>query len=195
VALVRRPFLLDRLVAAVDQVLDRLQRATIALEEAGINYAVAGGNAVALWVATVDDGAVRNTRNVDIMIARRDLAAVRATLAGAGFIHRTVGGLDVFVDGPEGRVADGVRVIFANEMVRSDEAMANPGMDESVESDGFRVLALEPLVRTKLTAFRDRDRTHLRDLIEVGLIDETWCAKLPAELAFRLQQLLDTPEG
>jgi hypothetical protein len=47
----------------------------------------------------------------------------------------------------------------------------------------------------KLTSFRDKDRTHLRDLIGVGLVDETWIARLLDELASRLQTLLDTPEG
>jgi hypothetical protein len=40
-----------------------------------------------------------------------------------------------------------------------------------------------------------KDRTHLRDLIEIGLIDATWPQRLAPELAARLQQLLDTPEG
>ena len=47
----------------------------------------------------------------------------------------------------------------------------------------------------KLTSFRDKDRMHLRDLLDVGLIDETWRDKLPPELAARLQELLDNPEG
>jgi len=47
----------------------------------------------------------------------------------------------------------------------------------------------------KLTSFRDKDRTHLRDLIEVGLLDASWVARLPSELGVRLQQLLDNPEG
>jgi len=59
----------------------------------------------------------------------------------------------------------------------------------------FRLLALEALVRMKLTSFRDKDRMHLRDLIEVGLVDATWCARLPAELASRLDHLLENPEG
>ena len=54
---------------------------------------------------------------------------------------------------------------------------------------------LEALVRIKLTAWRDKDRTHLRDLIDVGLLDATWPEKLPQILADRLRQLLDTPEG
>ena len=41
----------------------------------------------------------------------------------------------------------------------------------------------------------DKDRTHLRDLIEVGLLDASWVARLPSELGVRLQHLLDNPEG
>jgi hypothetical protein len=47
----------------------------------------------------------------------------------------------------------------------------------------------------KLTSFRDKDRTHLRDLLDVGLIDASWCSRLPPDLAARLQQLLDDPHG
>jgi hypothetical protein len=57
------------------------------------------------------------------------------------------------------------------------------------------VLNLDALVRMKLTSFRDKDRTHLRDLIDVGLVDASWCNRLPAELAERLGQLLANPEG
>ncbi len=83
-----------------------------------MSYAVAGGNAVAAWVSRVDEAAVRNTQDVDLL-----------------------------------------------------------------------------LVRMKLTSFRDKDRTHLRDLIDVGLIGPEWCGKLAPQLAGRLQQLIDTPEG
>jgi hypothetical protein len=47
----------------------------------------------------------------------------------------------------------------------------------------------------KLIAWRDKDRTHLRDMIGVGLIDATWPARFPPPLADRLQQLLDNPNG
>jgi hypothetical protein len=57
------------------------------------------------------------------------------------------------------------------------------------------VLSLEALVRINLTAFRDKDRVHVRDLIEVGLVDSTWLSKVPRELAQRLQSLLETPRG
>ncbi len=47
----------------------------------------------------------------------------------------------------------------------------------------------------KLTSFRDKDRTHLRDMIDVGLINATWPARFSKTLAARLQELLDNPEG
>jgi len=63
------------------------------------------------------------------------------------------------------------------------------------QAEQFRVLSLDALVKIKLTAFRDKDRTHLRDMIDVGLLDESWPAKLPKALGTRLQQLLDDPDG
>jgi hypothetical protein len=63
----------DRMLRAVEKVRDRLLRAANTLEQAGVPYAVAGGNAVAAWVSRVDEAAVRNTRDVDILLRRSDL--------------------------------------------------------------------------------------------------------------------------
>jgi len=59
----------------------------------------------------------------------------------------------------------------------------------------FPTLTLEALVKMKLNAFRDKDRMHLRDMIDVELIDQSWPPRFPTELADRLQQLLDNPEN
>ena len=67
--------ILDRMVRAVERVRERLARAVRALEQAGIRYAVAGGNAVATWVAKIDESAVRNTQDVGILLRREDLDA------------------------------------------------------------------------------------------------------------------------
>lgn len=189
------PFSLDRAVSAVEKVRERLLRATAALEAAGLVYAVAGGNAVAVWVTRVDEAAVRNTRDVDILLRRADLPEAIAALEAAGFVYRHVANLDVFLDGPDAKVRDAVHVVFASEKVRPHEALPNPDVTDSEIADEFRILTLPALVQIKLTAFRDKDRTHLRDLIEVGLLDETWVTRFPPELGARLQLLLDTPEG
>jgi hypothetical protein len=189
------PFSLDRMVRAVEKVRERLLRATAALEKAGIPYAVAGGNAVAVWVTRVDESAVRNTRDVDILIRRTDLEAVKVALEGVGFVYRHSSGVDLFLDGPKAKARDAVHVVFAGEKVRAHELLPNPAVTESEAAESFRVLTLQALVQIKLTAFRDKDRTHLRDLLEVGLIDAGWVRRFPPELAARLQSLVDTPGG
>jgi hypothetical protein len=187
--------LLDRMVNAVEQVRNRLLRASKALGQHRVAYAVVGGNAVAAWVATVDEAAVRNTQDVDILIRRDDHDAARTALTAAGFVHRRAAGLDLFLDSPDASPRQAVHLVFANEIVKPGEPAANPDVGESVDMGAFRVIRLEALVRIKLTAFRDKDRTHLRDLIGVGLIDPSWLRLLPPPLAARLQQLLDTPDG
>jgi hypothetical protein len=47
----------------------------------------------------------------------------------------------------------------------------------------------------KLASYRLKDRVHLLDMINVGLIDNTWPARFPPELAARLQTLLDNPDS
>jgi hypothetical protein len=190
-----QPFSLDRMVNAVENVRQRLLRATSAMEMAKIPYAVAGGNAVALWVSRVDESAVRNTKDVDILVRREDFARVKQALEAGGFVHRRAAGLEVFLDGEQGKVRDGVHIVFANEKVRSEELLANPDVSDSEATDQFRVLSLGALVRIKLTAFRDKDRVHLRDLIEIGLVDDQWLQQLPADLATKLKSILDDPEG
>jgi hypothetical protein len=183
------------MVAAVERVRDRLLRSTRALASANVPYAVAGGNAVAAWVSRVDVAAVRNTQDVDILIRRSDLPAARAALEAAGFIYRHTAGVDVFLDGPDAKARDGVHIVFAGEKVRAHEAAANPDVTDAEDDALFRVLSLHALVQIKLTAHRDKDRTHLRDLIDVGLIDGTWPSRYPPELGARLQALLDDPNG
>lgn len=187
--------LLDRMVSAVEKVRERLLRAAGALDRAGVSYAIVGGNAVAFWVATVDDAAVRNTADVDILLRRSDLPTATAALAEVGFVYRHVGGMDVFLDGPEGKVRSAVHVVFAGEKVRPHEALPNPEVSQAEGEHPFRVLTLDALVQIKLTAFRTKDQMHLRDMLEVGLIDEAWKDRYPPELGARLQLLIDTPEG
>ena len=185
----------ERTLRAVDIVKDRLLRATAALENAQIPYAVIGGNAVAAWVGQVDQSAVRFTQDVDLLILRSDLDAIKSALETAGFIDRHVASGDLFLDGPDAKARDAVHVIFAGGRVRPDYVLPALDLSESEPAEAFRVLGLEALVRMKLTSFRDKDRTHLPDLISVGLVDQSWRLKLPDELATRLQALLDTPDG
>ena len=185
---------LERMVRAVENVRERLRRATAALEAAGIPYAVIGGNAVAAWVSKVDPGAARNTVDVDVMVNRADFPTVQQALTGAGFHYRDLLDVPMFLDGPQGRPRDAVHILFAGEKVRPHYVEAAPDLTATDRHEAFRVLGLEPLVRMKLTSFRRKDQVHLLDMIEVGLLDRTWLDRLPTALAPHLQELLDNPE-
>lgn len=185
----------ERMERAVEKIRERLLRAASALEQAGVPYAVLGGNAVAAWVSRVDEAAVRNTRDVDILIRRADLPAAAEAMSKAGFIHRHAAGIDMMLDGPESKARDAVHLVFAGEKIRPEYVLPAPDVEECELSASFRLLSLESLVRMKLTSFRRKDQMHLLDLLDVGLIDAAWRERFPPELAARLQELLDNPEG
>lgn len=185
----------ERLERAVDKIRARVERVVRALEESGIAYAIIGGNSVAAWVGAVDEAAVRITRDVDILIERDKLEAIKDSLAKAGFVYRHVAGIDLFLEGPNTSARDAVHVVFAGEKVRDEYSEPAPSIVEAVQSPrGFKTLSLPALIRMKLTSFRDKDRMHVRDLIDVGLVGRQHCAVLPPALAERLTWILDHPE-
>src|SRR5437870_355417 len=120
----------ERMVTAVEKVRQRLRRATQALEQAGIPYAVAGGNAVAAWVSEVDEAAVRNTQDVDLLLRRADLERAKEPLSAAGFIYRHSAGIDMFLDGPGAKARDAVHIVFADEKVRKEYLLPAPDVDQ-----------------------------------------------------------------
>lgn len=183
------------MVHAGDKVRERLLRAASALEAANVPYAVVGGNAIAAWVARVDEAAVRNTRDVDILLSRQGIEAATRALEAIGFLRRHVAGVELFLDGAQGKARDAVHVVYAGEKVRAEYLLPAPEVTESEKGEDFRVVSLEALVRMKLTSFRDRDRVHLRDLIDVGLVDATWIDRVDPRLSGRLRAILESPEG
>ena len=180
---------------AVEEVRNRLERAASALEAGSVAYAVLGGNAVAEWVGRVDKAAVRFTQDVDILIRRDDLPAAIAAMQQAGFIYRHAAGVDFFLENPGAKFRNAVHLIFASEKVREEYLLPAADVDESELVGPFRVLALEALVRMKLTSYRRKDQVHLLDMLSVGLINESWCGRFVSELGTRLQELIDDPDG
>ena len=164
--------------------------------EAHVPYAVAGGNAIAAWVSRVDEAAVRNTQDAPIRFcaarifprpaklwSKPDLFIVTSralTYFSTGRMRRRVTPFTLFLPPKKS----------ARIMQRPCRMFPNPEATET-----FRLLSLNALVRMKLTSFRDKDRVHLRDLMDVGLVDAGWLEKVPPTLRSRLQELLDNPEG
>ena len=184
-----------RVIAAVDAVRERAFRATKALRQAGIPHVVVGGNAVAVWVARVDIEAVRNTKGVDLLVRREDFPRVITALESAGFVYRHAASIDMFLDGPEGSARSAIHVVFAGEKVRPDYPAAAPDVSEAEPGPDFPVPTLDALVRMKLTSFRRQDQVHLLDLLDVGLVDESWCERLPGELMPTANCLLRAGRG
>ncbi|CAN5503083.1 hypothetical protein BH10PLA2_BH10PLA2_25920 [soil metagenome] len=185
----------ERTARAVERVKARLRRAAAALSGAGIPYAVIGGNAIAEWVGRVDDAAVRNTQDIDILVRRADLEATKSALETVGFVHSYLIGLDIFLDGANANPRDAIHVVFEREKIRSGDILPTPDISESEPAPQFQVVSLPALVRMKLDSNRLKDRVHILDLIGVGLVDASWLSQLPPLLAERLKLLLENPDS
>ncbi|MDB5385466.1 MAG: hypothetical protein JWM11_1112 [Planctomycetaceae bacterium] len=184
-----------RMNRAVERIQERLEKTTQTLEQAGIPYSIIGGNAVRAWVAQADEAAVRTTRDVDILLRRSDWPAAKAAMEAAGFVYRDEAGIDMFLDGADSKTRDAVHVLFAGEKVQPHHFTVAPDVSESVTIQNHQTLTLEALVRMKLNSFRNKDRMHLRDMVDVELVNESWCDRFPPELGARLRELLDDPNG
>lgn len=184
-----------RYVRAVSKVEELLKRTTQALDAAGLDYAVIGGNAVAAWVSTIDPYAVRTTKDVDLLVRRADLNRIAETLRPLGLESAEVLGVSMFVESVNPSPKNAVHLIFANEPIRSLDSIVAPDVTgASPGVAGFRVIPLLGLVLMKLLAFRLRDQTHLVDMLSVGLLDASWKDKLPADLRPRFEQVLEAFE-
>lgn len=187
----QRERLWERHVMALEEVTGRLERITGAMQRASVPYALVGGQAVAMWVATRDPAAVRTTKDVDILLRREDLARARAAALSVGFEYFEVMGVGMFLEANDPNPRKAVHLVWAGEKVRPEYILPSPDIQEcEMLEPGKSVVALTGLVRMKLMSNRDQDRVHLRDLIDVGLVSRQMLEALPPELASRLDVLL-----
>jgi hypothetical protein len=175
---------------SVDDVTRRLGRITAALEEKAVPYAVVGGQAVAIWVATREPAAVRTTKDVDLLIRRDDLPGARAAALSVEMDYFEVLGVGMFLERGNPNPRDAVHLVWAGERVRPEYELPSPTVEQWQEISGVRAVSLPGLVLMKLMANRDQDRVHLRDMIDVGLVGRELLGGLPPSLAQRLEVLL-----
>jgi hypothetical protein len=187
-----KDFSWERIKASVDAVHERALRASKALEKSSVAYVMIGGNAVAAWVSRVDLEAVRNTKDVDLLISRNDFEKAKTALQEVGFVHQNLAGTDVFLDGPKGSVRSAIHIVYAGEKVLPEHPLPAPNVSESESGPDYQIAKLDALVLMKLNAFRLKDQVHLMDLMDVGLIDSTWVSRFPKALADRLKQVIET---
>lgn len=176
---------------AVQRVEYRLKRVTAALNAAGVRYAVIGGNAVAVWVGKKDPSATRSTVDVDLLVNQTDLDAVTRVFDALGFKRHDLKRLILFTDPEEPSCRSGVHLVWSGQKVLPSYAHPTPTLDESNYDQqlGFWVLDFVPLLRMKLTSFRDIDRAHVNDMLGVELIDDAVRGTLPPDLLERLRTI------
>src|SRR5437868_10063002 len=151
------PSLWQKYLMALDEVTDRLQRIARALSEAGVPYALVGGQAVALWVATRDPAAVRTTKDVDILVRREDLSKARVAAATVAMDYFEVVGVGMFLEQADPNPRKAVHLIWAGEKVRPEYSLPSPTVEErQVLEPGQYVVSLPGLVRMKLLSNRDQ---------------------------------------
>jgi hypothetical protein len=164
----------------VEHLFDKMRRMHAALDGAGIPYRIVGGMGVFLQVCQADPDNARLTRDVDLAIHRSDLARIIAAAESAGFQYRHAVGVDMLLDAanPKG-VA--IHLLFAHELV-----------EPAVTAEGYLVAPVSDLVRMKLTSFRLKDKVHIQDMDNAGLITAEIEQSLSEALRQRLREVRAT---
>jgi hypothetical protein len=173
----------------VEQLFDLAARVESAFAAASLDYRVVGGLATYLYVEDALPDAGRLTRDIDIAVRREDIARIAAAVEPYGLYHRHVAGIDMLVQADEPTARRAVHLIFTGEKVRPEYADTVPDFGDCPRIKGIRLVPLADLVRMKLTSFRLKDQTHLKDIEEAGLITPAIEAGLPESLRTRLAQI------
>ena len=173
----------------VDDLFDLAKRLEQALSSAGLDYRIVGGLATYLYVEEAEPDAGRLTKDIDIAIRREDLERIAKAVESYGLEYRHVAGVDMLVQSgkPSGRRA--IHMVFTGEKVRQEYTEPVPELGRPRTLHGIRLIGLAELVRMKLTSFRLRDQTHLKDLDEAGLLTPDVESDLSPLLVERLSQV------
>lgn len=172
-----------------------VRRITEPLGNKGVPHELVGGMAVLVHLEAADPSLTMLTRDVDLMIRRVDLARVQEIAACHGFNFRHSAGLDMLIGDLSEKARNAVHLIFSGERVREGQVTPNPpilperGLLQGIEVPVIRV---PDLVRMKLSAYRDKDRVHVRAIDAAGLVTSEIEAQLLPELRERLKHVRET---
>jgi hypothetical protein len=173
----------------VNQLFDLAQRVEKAFSSAGLEYRLIGGLATYLYIEEVEPDAGRLTRDIDIAIQREDLLKIAKVVERFGLQYRHVAGVDMLVQTGEPSARRAVHLVFTGEKVRRDYPEPAPELGPYRTIQGIRLIPLPGLIRMKLTSFRLKDQTHLKDLDEARLITPEIEVSLSPILRERLNQV------
>lgn len=142
--------------------LDELRAVLGALDDAGVDYALVGALAVAVW------GAPRATKDIDLLIRSEDLAGARAAIRERGF---TLDALPLeFKDGTSVHRVN--KIDAAGDLMTVDLMLVDPNL-ESVWASRVRlpfgdgqvsVISRDALIGMKARAARPHDLMDIQNL-------------------------------
>jgi hypothetical protein len=185
VAIAANTFFEERL----DQLFSLAELAHKIFSSAGLEYRIVGGLAVYLYVEEAEPDAGRLTRDIDIAIRREDLERIAKAAEPFGLEHRRVAGVDMLVQAGSPSARRAIHLVFASEKVRPEYLEPTPDLASYRSVKGIRLIPLADLIRMKLTSFRSKDETHLKDLDEAHLITPDIEAGLSPILRERLDRV------
>ncbi len=173
----------------VEQLFDLAGLVEKIFSSAGLEYRVVGGLASYMYVEESEPDAGRLTKDIDIAVRRQDLDRIKKAAVAFGLQHRHVAGVDMLVQTAKPSARRAVHLVFAGEKVRPEYPEPTPQLGPYRTIKGLRLIPIADLVRMKLTSFRARDETQLKDLDEAGLITPEIEATLSPILAVRMTQV------
>ena len=177
------------------QLVGILHKITDVLATEEIPHELIGDLAVLVHVEEADPEHSTLTRDVDLLVRRSDLDRIKDAAEKAGFRFRHSAGPDILLYGSTTSARNEVHLIFAEEKVRPTQTLANPEIRperKSIHGREVHVIPLTDLLRMKLSAFRDKDRVHIRSMDAARLITSQVENSLPPELLERLQHVRET---
>jgi hypothetical protein len=173
----------------LEQLLDLAGRIEAAFAAAGLEYRVVGGLATYLYVEEALPDAGRLTRDIDIIVRRQDMQRIAVAVEHFGLRCGQAAGVEMLEQAEGAAARRAVRLWFTGERVRPEYPEAVPEFAECRRIQGIRLIPLAELVRMKLTSFRLKDQTHLKDLEEAGLITPEIESGLSEMLRARLAEV------
>jgi hypothetical protein len=165
-----------------------LRSLTQALNELGVDYAVAGSMAMFLH------GFRRFTEDVDILVTREGLAQIHDSLEGRGYVKPFAASKNLR------DTRTGVKIYFLISGQYPGDGKPGPIVfpvpsEASVEREGMRVLSLEKWVELKIVsgkqAARRRDWADIQDAIRTLRLPRDFVNKLDPSLRESYLQLWD----
>jgi len=146
--------------------------------------------AVFLHVSQKNPLAARVTRDIDLAVDRKDLGKIAEAACAFGFEYRHTAGVNMLVDGARPSEKSTVYLIMVREKVRPEYSEPVPDFSTPVEAEeGILLATVLDLVRMKLVSYRLKDRVHIQDLDQAGLITPRIEAELPPQLRLRLDEI------